>query len=413
MPPPWRASSRNTDLSWGSCNERAIVHLNVADFAVAVERVIDSRLKTRPVVVAVPGQNRSAVYDMSEEAFQSGVRKGMAVQRALRLCSQATVIAPRFDRYERAMNAFLLHAQPYSPLIEAEEVNGHVFMDLSGTGRLFGPPPDIAWRIRKETRGHLGFDPIWTLAPNKFVAKVASRLVKPTGEYIVQDGEQEEFLKPLPIHLLPGLEQEDLLLLKDFNISRTGQLSLWTPDQWRVVFGRRGDCLHQMVRGEDLTPVQPYGQKEEKVQADFPFGDDTNDWEQVESVLFRLVEKIGFELRRRQRVARRLTLGIDYSDGIRTLRQKADPQGSANDFKLFAWAGAILKLAWSRRTRIRCLKLCGDRLAFPSAQLSLFAEIEQENKRRNNLMSAIDQIRRRFGKDILQVGLRRYHAPAA
>ncbi len=413
MPPPWRALSGITDLSWASWHERTIVHLNVADFAVAVERVIDSRLKTRPVVVAVPGQNRSAVYDMSEEAYQSGVRKGMAVQRALRLCSQAVVVAPRFDRYERAMNAFLRHAQPYSPLIEAEEVNGHLFLDLSGTGRLFGPPPDIAWRIRRETRQDLGFDPIWTLAPNKLVAKVASRIVKPTGEYIVQDGEQEEFLKPLPIGLLPGLEAEDLLLLKDFHISLTGQLSPWTPDQWRVVFGRRGDCLHRLIRGEDPTPVQPAGQKEEKIQADFPFGDDTNDWQQVESTLFRLAEKIGYELRCRQRVARRLTLTVDYSDGIRTQRQKTDPSGTANDFKLFAWAGTILKLAWSRRTRIRCLKLCGDRLAFPSAQRSLFAETEQENRRRDSLMSAIDRIRQRFGKDMLQVGIGRCRAPAA
>ena len=379
----------------------------MADFAVAVERVIDSRLKARPVIIAVPGQNRSAVYDMSEEAFQSGVQKGMAVHRALRLCTDATVIAPHFDRYERAMNAFLTHAQPYSPLIESEEVNGHVFMDLTGTSRLFGPPPDVAWRIRKETKGDLGFDPIWALAPNKFVAKVASRIVKPIGEYMVQEGEQEDFLKPLPIHLLPGLEREDLLILKDFNIAYTGQLGPWTSDQWSVVFGKRGACLQQLIRGEDPTPVNPYGRKEEKVQADFPFGDDTNEVEQVESVLFRLVEKVGVELRRRQRVARRLTLTLDYSDGIRMTRQKTDNQGTADDFKLFARACALLQVAWSRRTRIRHLKLTGDRLAFPSVQRSLFPEIERENKRHSDLMSVIDHIRRRFGKDMLQLGISR------
>lgn len=404
MPPIWRILPAAMDWMWKRHNNRAIVHLNIADFAVAVERVIDSRLKTRPVIVAVPGQNRAAVYDVSEEAFQAGVQKGMAIPRAMRICPEAVVIPPHFHHYERAMGAFLKHTQPYSPLIEAEEANGHVFLDLTGTGRLFGPAADLAWRIRKEVRSDLGFDPIWSLAPNKLLAKVASRIVKPTGEYIVREGEEEDFLKPLPIQLLPGWEREDRRVLQDFHITHTGQLGLWTPEQWQVAFGKRGLCLQRMIRGEDPTPVRPFGQKEDSIQSEYPFGDDTNDREQVESVLFRLVEKIGFELRRRQRIARQMAIRLDYSDGVRIFRQKNDAQGTANDFKLFSWARTMLDMAWTRRIRIRAMRLSCNRLAFPSAQLSLFAEMGQEEEQCNQLMVTIDHLRRRFGKGVLQYG---------
>jgi DNA polymerase-4 len=176
--------------------DRAIIHLNVADFAVAVERAMDRRLCGRPVVIAPEGAERAAVYDMSEEAFQAGVRKGMALARAARRCRDACVLPPHPERYEQAMRALLQRALPFSPRIEAGENDGHLFIDATGTGRLLGPPMDVAWRLRREIRTHLGFAPIWSVAPNKLVAKVATRLVKPEGEYIVAAGEEQPFLAP-------------------------------------------------------------------------------------------------------------------------------------------------------------------------------------------------------------------------
>ena len=128
--------------------ERSIIHINVADFAVAVERVVDSRLKTRPVIIAPKGTARAVVYDMSEEAYQIGVRKGMALRKAARLCRDANILPPHPDRYEGAMRALLKQALPYSPLIEPGDRDGHLFVDVTGTSRLFGPSIDIAWRLR-------------------------------------------------------------------------------------------------------------------------------------------------------------------------------------------------------------------------------------------------------------------------
>ena len=129
--------------------DRSIIHLNVADFAVAVERAVDPRLNQRPVVIAPEGAARAAVYDMSNEAYLAGIRKGMALRRAQRRCKDARILPPHPDRYEQAMRDLLKRALPYSPLIETGEDDGHLFMDATGTGRLFGPPRDVAWRLRR------------------------------------------------------------------------------------------------------------------------------------------------------------------------------------------------------------------------------------------------------------------------
>ncbi len=133
--------------------ERSVIHFNVADFAVSVERVVDSGLRTRPLIVAPLQAARAVVYDMSEEAFRDGVRKGMALRRATKICRRAIVLAPRPALYQKAMTAFLKEVRNYSPLIESGFADGHLFVDVTGTHRLHGPPPDIGLRIRRYVRG--------------------------------------------------------------------------------------------------------------------------------------------------------------------------------------------------------------------------------------------------------------------
>jgi DNA polymerase-4 len=384
--------------------QRSIIHINVADFAVAVERTMDRRLRERPVVIAPEGATRAAVYDMSEEAYQSGVRKGMALRRALRYCPDAAVLAPHPDRYERAMVGLLKYTLPYSPLIEMTDHKGHLFVDATGTGRLFGPPPDLAVRIRRTVRTEMGFDPIWSVASNKLVAKVATRIVKPSGEYIVRPGDEAGFLAPLPVHLIPGIETQDLKRLREFNLTCAGQVTHLSPDQLAIVFGKRSQGLYEAVRGVDPSPVLPVGQERPVVRAGHAFGNDTNDTATVESTLYRLIERVGPELRQRRLAARRIGLTLDYSDGGRIIRQAVARPATANDFSLFAVAKLALYRAWFRRVRIRSLRIVCDRLTYPPAQRELFAVHEQKRRRRNDLIAALDAIRCRFGNQAIQVG---------
>lgn len=380
---------------------RSVIHLNVADFAVSVERVVDSRLRKRPVIIAPEGAARAVVYDMSEEAYHQGVRKGMPLRSACRLVRDAAVLPPHPSRYERAMEDFAKHARPYSPRIEVTDCNGHLFIDATGTSRLFGPPQDVAWRIRKTVRSALGIDPIWSLAANKLVAKVASRLVKPSGEYIVRVGEERAFLAPLPLQLIPGLEAADLARLWDFNLTRAGQVAALTPPQLAVLFGRRSSSLHDAVRGIDPAPVVPADQQPLDVRVDHAFGTDTTCVAAVESALYQMVETAGAHLRRRHLAARRAGVFLDYSDGKRIARQAAIQPATADDFRLFEAARTALTRAWTRRVRIRHLRLLCDRLTTPSIQLDLFEKTPPDNPK---LMAALDEIRRRFGLTAIRMG---------
>jgi len=389
---------------WRADMERSIIHLNVADFAVAVERSVDSRLRDRPVIIAPEGAARAAVYDMSEEAYRCGVRKGMALHRAVRRCREARILPPHPARYERAMQAFLRQALPYSPLIETGERDGHLFIDVTGTARLFGAPADVAWRLRRHVRTDLRLDPIWSLAPNKLLAKTATRLVKPDGEYIVTAGDEARFLAPLPIHLVPGIERGDLLRLGELNLARVCQAVQLTLEQLQVACGSRAMPVYEALRGIDPSPVLPVGCKPLRLVAEREFGTDTNDPAALDGALYRLVEQNGRGLRQRGRAARRVAVMIDYTDGARCARQAAVRPASASDHILFGAARRALRLAWARRVRVRHLRLICDRLVHPPAQQELFAPARQADVKHTGLVTAIDAVRERFGYDAVRFG---------
>ncbi len=384
--------------------ERAIIHLNVADFAVAVERSLDARLATWPVIVAPRGATRAVVYDMSQEAYLAGVRKGMPLSRAMRRCPDARVLSPHRDRYERAMAELLRQALPYSPLVERGADDGHLFVDVTGTSRLFGPSIDVAWRLQRQTKKDLGLMPIWSVAPNKLVAKVATRLVKPLGEYAVGAGEEAAFLAPLPIYLLPGMEPSDLFRFRSLNMVRVDQATALTVPQLQVPFGSRAPFIYELLRGIDPSPVQSVDSASPRVSLDHAFDTDTNAVTILEAALYRLVAQAGRKLRDQRLAARRLGVFLDYSDGVRRIRSAGVRPASANDITLFEQARAVFQTAWTRRVRIRALRLVLDRLTFPPAQRSLFPEEERILQKRTGLVAALDSICDRFGEETVWMG---------
>ncbi len=384
--------------------DRSIIHINVADFAVAVERVLDRRLLGRPIIVAPEGAARAAVADMSEEAFQAGVRKHMPLSRALGRCRDARVLPPHPARYRQAMTRMLKSALPCSPLIEPGDGDGHLFVDVTGSSRLLGPPVDVAWRLYRRIRRDLGLAPIWSVATSKLIAKTATRLVKPLGEYIVEPGDEAAFLAPLPLFLVPGIERGDLTRLNDFNITRVFQAAAFTADQMQTLFGHRGPFIHERLHGIDPSPVHPANQPPPRVIEFREFGDDTNDRSHVEGTLYRLVERAGRQLRRQALAARRIGLVLEHTDGVRRIRQVRATPPTANDFSLFAHARRVLNLAWIRRVRLRRMTLVCDRLIYPPAQQLLFEPERRMAEKQDRLMAVMDRIRHRFGTDALVMG---------
>jgi DNA polymerase IV len=388
--------------------ERSIVHINVAHFAASVERLIDSRLRRRPLLIAPPIGERSFVLDLSDDAYREGVRKGMALLQAKRIARGAAVVRPHYDIYQRVMARLGKEAQAYSPLVEQAGGAGHIFVDLTGAGALFGPAPDVAWRLRKQARKDLGLDPIWTLAANKLVAKVASRLVKPDGEYIVEPGDEQEFLGPLPVRLLPCLATGDFLRLQELELNRIGDLPGLGAENLRLLFGRRAQLVLENARGIDDTPVlppgrQPPGRRMSSAEAGHSFDGEVNDAGLVESALFACVREVAFDLRERSLAVRRMKLTVEYADRRKGRGQATVADARCDDFSMFEQARLALERAWTRRVRLRSLKLVCDRLESAPVQLDLF-EATGANRRRRELLEGLDAIRRRFGAGAVEFG---------
>jgi DNA polymerase-4 len=279
-----------------------------------------------------------------------------------------------------------------------------LFVDVTGTGRLFGPPTDVAWRLRRQAWEALRLAPVWAVAPNKLVAKVATRLVKPEGEYVVAPGGEATFLAPLPLGLLPGIERDDLLRLGDFNLARAGQVAALGVAALQVPFGKRAQHLYEIVRGIDPSPVRPADTPPPQVTVDHTFDEDAYTPAVLEAALYTLAEDVGRELRQRRLTARRVVVRLGFSDGLIRIRQRRLCPATANDPALFAGARSAFYLAWKRRVRIRNMGLLADGLTFPPAQQALFPEARTAVRQGAQLVAALDGIRDRFGAEAIRVG---------
>jgi DNA polymerase-4 len=183
------------------------------------------------------------------------------------------------------------------------------------------------------------------------------------------------------------------------------QLLVWRPEHLAAIFGRRGPMIHGLLRGRDDSPTPLPGRKPPVVRLDHEFSEDVNQPAMVEAALWRLAERAGARLRARGRAARRVTLTLGYSDGLRAHGQRSHPAGAANDFIIFDLARTALASAWTRRVRLRHMRLTCSGLVIPSAQMELpFEAAEQRPARGEALLKALDAIRRRHGAGAIQLG---------
>ncbi|MCP4672844.1 MAG: hypothetical protein GY857_16230 [Desulfobacula sp.] len=383
---------------------RSIIHLNIADFAAAVQINLQSSLKGYPFIIAPIGVPRAMVYDMSEEAYKQGVRKGMLLTCARRLNKKIKIIPPNFNRYELVMKALLKETFAFSPLIESGKFDGHIFIDATGTGRLFGHSVDIAFKLKKIFKKRFNFDPVWSVATNKLTAKVATRVVKPVGEYIVAPGDEGAFLAPLPVHLIPGFIKADLKRLREFNLVSVFQVKELTIEQLKIPFHHRAYLIYDGIRGIDSSPVSAFYEDNSSIWTDHEFGDDTNNAGLLKKVLYLMVEKICKDLRNRKLLGIAVKITISYSDGIqKKIKSKINPSTS-NDMEMFKKCSLLFEKAWTRRVRIRHIRLVCNKFCVSHVQAEFFAD-NAKKINQASVIKAMDKIRTRFGRSAIQTGL--------
>jgi DNA polymerase-4 len=328
----------------------------------------------------------------------------MPLSRATRLNRKIRLLPPRFNRYEQVMKDLLKESLAFTPLIESGTLDGHIFMDVTGSERLFGPSADVAFKLKKAFKRSFNFDPIWSVATNKLVAKVATRIVKPVGEVIVPPGNEQDFLAPLPIHLIPGLIKTDLTRLAEFNLFFVSQARTLTLDQLRGAFHQRAGLIYNRIRGLDPTPIQTLRKSGSPLEADHEFVDDTNELGLLRSALYGLVEKICRALRNQNRLWTAAKIVLSYSDGLqRTTALKLSPPVST-DMAAFKSCLVLLDRAWTRRVRIRHMRLICERSGPAQIQATLFSQDTKATKQ-TSLMRTMDMIRSRFGNNAITPAL--------
>ena len=385
---------------------RSIIHLNIADFAVAVESNIQPSLKGYPLVIAPLGAPRAVVYDMSDEAYKEGIRKGMTLARAKRINKKIKILPPSFNRYELVMKDLLKETFAFTPLIESGTSDGHIFLDVTGSGRLFGPSVDVAFKLKKAFKKTFNFDPIWSVATNKLVAKVATRVVKPVGEYIVAPGDEKAFLAPLPLNLIPGLIKKELTRFFEFNLFFISQARVLTLEQLKIPFHFRAPLLYDWIRGIDPTPVTTSCNCKNLsiIRSDHEFSDDTNNADLLKRALYLMVESICKTLRNRKLTGGATKIILSYSDGLQSTSKLKLVPSTSNDMALFKKCVPLLNKAWTRRVRIRHMRLICEKICQGAIQADLFSVGNKETKQAE-LILAMDKIHDKFGKNSIKAGL--------
>ncbi len=376
--------------------ERQVLHINITDFLVSVEEVVSPRLRGRPVAVAPLGQQRAVLYDLSIEAQRAGLCKGMLLSRAQRLCKDLVVIPPRMDLYRRAMSALLEHSSRYSPCMEFAGM-GHIYLDLTGLGRLFGRSVDTAIRIKNEIKERYRLSSTAGLGSNKLVSKVATRVVKPDGFCSILIGGEEAFLAPLPIKLLPDMEPAQLKLLHDLNIRTVGLLASLTLQQLYPLFGKEAVAVYRRARGIDLSPVGQSRKPLPVVKEQYTFDEDTNDKGELVARLFYILERATKRLREMKMAAKKATLQVEFSDRHLAIRRLVLKEATNLELCIFPSLEPVLVGLLSCRTRIRRMTVTLYGLVVEGKRLSLMQAPEKE--RLESLTSALDRIRDRWGQN--------------
>lgn len=378
--------------------ERDIIYLRIPDFPVAVERVVRPELRGRPVVVAPLGASRSVVAALSAEAWSAGIRKGMALAQAVRYCRDAVILPPNEPLYCRASRAVFRVMETFTPLLEPAG-HGHAYLDVTGTGKLFGPRRDMAWKAQLEIRRQLRLSSCFGIASNKMVSRIATEAgAQPAGLQDVPSGGESSFLSPLPVRLLPGIGPLTESRLKELNITVIREIAAMEPAHLALAFGRFGVLLHQRALGIDRTPVSP-PRHVPALEEEALLPEDTNDDDVLRRHLLDVCERAAERLRARRLCAGKMELRIRYSDyreDESRLTLVPPVQTSAG---LRERAGPALLRMLRRRTRVRSMYLRLTGFTPGQVQLDLFPEPKPE--RRMRLEQALDLLRQRYGKSVI------------
>lgn len=390
--------------------DRQIVCFAVPSFELALARLHDPTLCTRPLAIAPLNTARALLREVSSEAKQEGLAVGMSLDHARRICPSLHVLSPNPSRVRTAEDSLLRVVTRYAPVWEPSQP-GSFLMDVSGTGRLFGPAYDVAAKVQGTVLAQYNLDGVAGVGSNKLVAQTAATLIAPSELYDVRHGSEQIFMSPLSVRTLPGLHQpcmrKVLERLDDINLCTLGEVAESPLDALEVALGDYAGQLSRWAHGIDSVPVLPPTAQpslEETVWLDPDEIDDSVLMGRLLDALQRLCRT----LRSQRRVCRSLALAIRYSDQLEVMKQERINPETCWECDLSPIVSTLFRKCVRRRIRLRAMTLSMSGLTAYAEQVSLFDDRPLDEQRRHDrakkLAVALDQLQARFGEGAIRYG---------
>ena len=369
--------------------ERRIIHMDLDSFFVSVERLMDSSLIGKPVIIGGTS-DRGVVASCSYEARKFGVHSAMPGKLAKQMCPQAVFIRGDMDLYSKHSNLVTEIIKERSPLVEKASIDEH-YVDITGMDRFIKSSMLWTHELRNDIIQQTGLPISFGLSVNKTVSKVATGEAKPNGEKHVDAGIERLFLAPLSIKKIPGIGGKTYSLLRNMGVEKVETIQQMPMLMMQKVMGENGEVIWKKANGIDNSPVVPYAEQK-SMSSETTFDKDTTDIEQLKRVLMRMIEKLAFELRKSRKVTGCVTLKLRYSD-FQTHTFQSRIEYTASDHVLLNKVLELFKKNYSRRVLIRLIGIKFSNLVSGFTQINLYEDTEEMI----NLYQSIDKIRKRYG----------------
>jgi DNA polymerase IV len=381
--------------------ERTIMHVDMNAFFASVEQQANPELRGRAIAVT-GGGHRTVITTSSYEARARGVKTGMAVWEAKRLCPELIIVIGDNRKYTYTSKKIMQMMFDYTPLVEVFSVD-EAFMDVTHSLKhLYGTPERIARLLKEQIRETFGLTCSIGIAPNKLLAKLASDMQKPDGLTVIQPEDVSRIMETLPVKELCGIGKSTERKLALMSIYTCGELGRCDEDRLTSKFGIVGRALKRMGQGLDDSPVVPHHEDEQvkSVGHSMTLSHDISRREDILRNLLQLSEMVGRRARRYGVKGRTISLYIRYADFFTNVGKQDTLSGAINLSQDIYDAAVKILDSIELQQPIRLLGVSLSKLEYQVEQLSLFSD----EQRRSDLARAMDSVNDRFGTAVVTFG---------
>lgn len=368
---------------------KSILHLDLDTFFVSVERLLDSRLQYKPLIVGGLG-DRGVVAACSYETRKFGVHSGMAMKVARQLCPAAAVIKGNAATYTYHSKIVTDIIKTQVPSFEKASVD-EFYADLTGMDRFFGIR-EFAHELREDIIKESGLPISFGLSQNKVVSKIATGEAKPNAEKVIEFGAEKDFLAPLSVNKIPMIGTKTFQILLNLGVRQIRTIQAMPVEMLESVLGKNGRTIWKRANGIDDSPIIPFHERK-SISTERTFNRDTIDVLRLHATLVAMAESLAYQLRRGNKLTSNVSVKIRYSDFQTCTKQAKIPYTSA-DHILIPKVEELFNQLYTRRLLIRLIGVKFSGLAGGNYQINLFDDSEEML----NLYNSIDNIRDRFGE---------------